>query len=1383
MPQLVDLTPYGTFVQSGDNYTLDLGAVLFGQRLPTLQFGIENAATTPADDLSGTISAAPVEGFTISGATLPGALSPGQSYDGISASINTIKFGQNVETITFSPVDTNASGFSAPLPDITLTIADTLELPSLTYSQAWGDVHIVTYNGTMYNFQGAGEYWLAQSKIAGDTFGIQLRLQPWSPTASVTVITEVAVSLGTDRVTFAQDRPDVVWVDGTPSTLDAANQTLTLAGGTITELSPSMFRVNWATGETMTVTDAGSYMNVVDGIPAGDLAGGIAGLQGEAEGQPNDFQLPDGTILPQPLTSDELYNVYGNSWRVSQATSLFDYGPGQSTSTFTNTGFPFDPLTLADLPANMVAAAANLVAAAGITDPGIAQAAELDYLATGDPSFLNAALNIQQDAVQTTPATVTPSAAPVPEIGVEATAQKIVESGTGTTTVGFTAYLTTAVATDTVVDYTVAVPGAGYVDSSAFGGTLPTGTVTIAAGQTSAPFSIVLPEGAVSAASAILQVQVSDQAAVPVFAPTAQTEIDNNQPVAGSPALPQIAYLGGPGTFSFDATTNTYTLDLASVVDQAIPPLKFAVTNAATAPADSLGGSFTPPAGSGFLVSGAALPGPLTAGETYQGLTFTATSTTSPGSNTETIVFRPTDQNASGFSAALPALTLTVTDPVLAPAQMRLNTPDTIIFPNVRVGSADNQAVSVTNIASPPSAGLDVLPLPSGDAIAVGTVSSLAAGATDASDLSVGLDTSASGGRSGAVELASFSDPGNSTTTPLPPSQTIDLFGSVYRPGAPGTIAPISEIVHVDDPGTAALTINNTDPADTFSEDLIATLTGTTGGIGIASGGPTPEIAAGGGNASLAVGFATKQAGTVSGTATVRLTSDGGTGTNSIDGLGQIALAAQTVPVTITVDNYAAPALQEVSGGGTWSQNGTGYTLDLGDIPLGTSLTPIQFAVLNAALAPADDLSGGFTETGPDSITGFGTFSGLAAGGSQSAGTVTVDTSVLGGFTETITLDPTDSNTSGFSQSLAPVTLTIEGTITQSLGQVFLLTRGPDTVNGGSGDNTILAGSGTLSPGDEIDGGSGTNTLALTSPGTFDFRAPTAITNIATITATEGQPAFVGSGAAFSAENQLVVLRDGLDALVQVSAAASVNAANPRAPTITISGAHNADVINLASGNDVVIIGDARETVHGGTGNDTIHVTAATIGAAIDGGTGQSILNVTGGGTVVMGSSVTNIATVLLSPAANAYDFTANAIGGLTVDDTNTGADVLRAGAADQTITGGSGDVTMVGSSLGADVFRNPAAAFNGDTIEGFAAPNSVIDFTDIDFATLARPGWQQSSPTAGSLSVTDGTRSATVALFGQFAAAGFQALPDSGTGTEIVYQPQQTQTPLATPH
>ncbi len=112
-------------------------------------------------------------------------------------------------------------------------------------------------------------------------------------------------------------------------------------------------------------------------------------------------------------------------------------------------------------------------------------------------------------------------------------------------------------------------------------------------------------------------------------------------------------------------------------------------------------------------------------------------------------------------------------------------------------------------------------------------------------------------------------------------------------------------------------------------------------------------------------------------------------------------------------------------------------------------------------------------------------------------------------------------------------------------------------------------------------------------------------------------------------------MRSGFNATVNVSADPTFNAANPDPATITIIGAANADVINLASGNDIVTLGSTQETAHGGSGNDTFNVTAATIGATIDGGTGQSALDVTGGGTVTMGANITRIATVLLAAASD----------------------------------------------------------------------------------------------------------------------------------------------------
>ena len=67
--------------------------------------------------------------------------------------------------------------------------------------------------------------------------------------------------------------------------------------------------------------------------------------------------------------------------------------------------------------------------------------------------------------------------------------------GTGDT-VTFPVYLTSAAATDTVLDWTVIAPDAGDLGAAAFGGALPSGQVTIPAGQTSGQFTVQVPSGA-----------------------------------------------------------------------------------------------------------------------------------------------------------------------------------------------------------------------------------------------------------------------------------------------------------------------------------------------------------------------------------------------------------------------------------------------------------------------------------------------------------------------------------------------------------------------------------------------------------------------------------------------------------------------------------------------------------------------------------------------------------------------------------------------------------------------------------------------------------------------------------------------------------------------
>ena len=150
----------------------------------------------------------------------------------------------------------------------------------------------------------------------------------------------------------------------------------------------------------------------------------------------------------------------------------------------------------------------------------------------------------------------------------------------------------------------------------------------------------------------------------------------------------------------------------------------------------------------------------------------------------------------------------------------------------------------------------------------------LAPGATDATDITVGIGNGIAGVQTGTVTLDFVSDLGSGNEAPLP-SAAITVSGTVYRE-AVATITPLVLFAHVGDPGVETLNVGNIATADGFSENLIATLTGATGNLSVAGGGgKTGDIAPGASNAAtLTLDFSTATAGVLSGNALVSLLSD-----------------------------------------------------------------------------------------------------------------------------------------------------------------------------------------------------------------------------------------------------------------------------------------------------------------------------------------------------------------------------------------------------------------------------------------------------------------------------------------------------------------------------
>ena len=186
-------------------------------------------------------------------------------------------------------------------------------------------VNIATQDGLLYQFDAAGEFTFALSRNLSNSFQVQIRVQPYNGSTSVSAITQVATLVGGDRVTVGIGRAQPVWVDGVPTAVGPASPVV-VSGGQIKALSANIFQISWNTGEVLKVTDYGSSLDLQVGVSSSDQSGSIIGLIGPNEGQENDFMLPDGTVLPQPLTTDELYRVFADAWRVPQQFSLLRLG-------------------------------------------------------------------------------------------------------------------------------------------------------------------------------------------------------------------------------------------------------------------------------------------------------------------------------------------------------------------------------------------------------------------------------------------------------------------------------------------------------------------------------------------------------------------------------------------------------------------------------------------------------------------------------------------------------------------------------------------------------------------------------------------------------------------------------------------------------------------------------------------------------------------------------------------------------------------------------------------------------------------------------------------------------------------------------------------------
>ncbi|RIJ76750.1 hypothetical protein D1871_10545 [Nakamurella silvestris] len=292
-------------------------------------------------------------------------------------------------------------------------------------TSTWGDVHISTPDGLVYDFQTTGDLILVNG---GPGVQVQARQETWESNPKVTINTAAALQVGADTLEFYQ-RPELsFYLNGVLTPLPTDD--VRLPGGGKIESTEYGLRtskdltIEWPDGENF-----GRVVLFRDHIDIGFLRGGDSrtyeGVLGDQDGDPrNDLQVRGGALITPPATWEEL-NTFSDSWRVSGEESLFKGGaPAKAVSA------PESRLTLDGLDPDSRAEAANTCEAAGLTDQLALDNCTFDVAATGDDIFVDSALAYAAAVAEL------PAEAPAIVGGLEAAPAETPSSGTDPTTSG-----------------------------------------------------------------------------------------------------------------------------------------------------------------------------------------------------------------------------------------------------------------------------------------------------------------------------------------------------------------------------------------------------------------------------------------------------------------------------------------------------------------------------------------------------------------------------------------------------------------------------------------------------------------------------------------------------------------------------------------------------------------------------------------------------------------------------------------------------------------------------------------------------------------------------------------------------------------------------------
>jgi hypothetical protein len=290
-----------------------------------------------------------------------------------------VQEGFTGETNNLNLVGTPTIVPQTTLPAIVFTESNAPGGTPASCATSQGDTHLTTFAGTHYDFQATGDFVLAESAPDFIVQNRQVSGAPNWPNAAVNKA--VATRMGKTVVAVCV-APTRLVIDGKLKTL-ADGQSVALPDGVTVSRRGTAFDIRRKNGDSVRAEvnhiaqPLNDWINVSVGLGDMSQAPKVRGLLGNPNGNINEIATRPGAVLKEPVSFDDLYHRYGDSWRAPPDLLTLCNDPKVKAAN------PAKPFYATDLTAGQREKAQSICKEAGIKNATLFEDCVLDVTVLG----------------------------------------------------------------------------------------------------------------------------------------------------------------------------------------------------------------------------------------------------------------------------------------------------------------------------------------------------------------------------------------------------------------------------------------------------------------------------------------------------------------------------------------------------------------------------------------------------------------------------------------------------------------------------------------------------------------------------------------------------------------------------------------------------------------------------------------------------------------------------------------------------------------------------------------------------------------------------------------------------------------------------------------